>query len=65
MTLLRVYAREIGLSRTDVAELENGDLKIKFIDDFLFMDESLFRKCKTNLSVRFDDSCLVLGLGQS
>ena len=51
MTHLRVYAKEIGLNKEDLAELENGDLKIKFIDDFLFMDTNSFKRCNINISV--------------
>lgn len=48
MTLLRVYAKEIGLSEEDLNNLENCDLKIKFIDDFLFMDEYNFKYCNVS-----------------
>ena len=51
MTILRVYANELGLSREEVLEMENCQLKIRFIEDFLFRDINEFRNCNLNISV--------------
>ena len=51
MTILRVYANELGLSREEVLEMENCQLKIRFIEDFLFLDINEFRNCNLNISV--------------
>lgn len=52
MTNLRVYASELGLSREEVLEMENSSLKIRFIEDFLFLDLDKFRNCNLDISVR-------------
>lgn len=51
MTNLRVYSDQIGLSKKDLFELENCDLKIKLIEDFLFTDINHFKRCNINISV--------------
>ena len=52
MTLLRVYASELGLSREEVLQMENCGLRIRTIEDFLFTDTSTFRRyCNLNDTV--------------